>query len=729
MNIKNLFFCALFFNLGLSLMAFLNFSLIFFCLCGLGFSFGLFVIFKKKFKIKFFFCWFLSFCFGVAWFVFYDKNFRVEALKFNGLDIDVCAQVVDVKKFDSGSESYTFKISEVEQNKLHVPFYVNVNSGRKFKFYFGDCVSAKLRCYARTSSNLNFGFNKSKAKNIYLNGKVLELFDVCEGRGFFIDFANARLELLNAIDRALDEPTNFLVSAIFLGQVSRKIPYNLQRSFGRCGLAHIFAVSGLHISILFSCIFYFLKRLKLSNKIAIIFLTLFLVCYNILLGFCVSAIRASLMNLAYLLGNIFKKKISTIKLLCFSATIILVVWPSAIFSYSFILSFASCLGIALFFKPISQFISNKFLWFSGCKKMMVDLFALSISSIVFSSIFLALFFGQISLIAPVVNLIVMPFMPIILIFSGCLVLSSFFDLNYFLNFFACCCEGIFFEIVSLVNFFAYLPFCCVPMRYFIAPFIVIGLVAFLTFVFFYAKSLLFSRLVAYFCAFIILIPTIVNYLISFKASCVSLVGNGLGFSVVISSLNKIIVLCSGQGTGGEKSLCQFLDSKGISQIDFLIMLPKNYNEINYDVSTIVDCFKTFCVMMPKSIKNSNLVKSLLEKGTYVILEEQARFENFPVCVEFVESFKKGSFNSYINIGGLDFSYCHSAQEFLQMQKLKFANVFIVDDVSDKLQGFNNCGFVISLKRGGMKQAGVTNVNVDEVTEFVIHGSYIKKGVL
>lgn len=723
----NVFFRLLLaFNLGFVLTAFCGLGLIFFVACCVLFLICLLVFVTKKQSFRFLFLLSLAFVLGFGIFLVHDFNFRVRALDFDGADnANVCATVVDVKKnFDDYDEAYVLKIEQINGKKFIWPIYVNVYGNKGLRFAYGDKIEAKMNLVLKQNVN-KYIFSSSRAKNIYLNGKILKLVKFRAGEGFFVNFFKVRNSLISAIDFAVKEPANFLASSIFLGQCSG-LPYELKRAFNCCGLSHIFAVSGLHISILFAALLCCLNFLKVPNKAVVLILFLFLFCYNVLLGFCVSAIRASLMNFAYFIGVLLKKKLSSVHLLCFAAIIILVFMPGSVYSSTFVLSFSTCFGILIFFKPISFAIKRKLIVFSGWPKLVIDLFSISVSSMVFSSFFIVLFFGKISLLAPFINLLVIPFVPFILIFSGLTAVSGFLGFTTLSCFFGYFCEGIFFELVFLINFFKKFPLCFIPTRYFFVPIVILGLLFFLVFVMLYARNLLFSRVVSVFCSLIVCLPVLNNFVILNDASSVSLIGNSLGFSTVISSSGKVVVINCG-GLDCEKHLCDFLDSRGIKRIDFLIFLSSDNSNMGCDLQTIVNCVEVFCVMVPRDVKFEVLAGTFLKQNTNLIFVEQAHFVNFPITIDFVNSNSvKNGFNCHVNLGGLSYIYCLNKLEFLQMQKLRFSNVAIVDDEIEEFDENLNCGFLISTKNSSLNCRNFCSVASNEISDFLIYGSFIKK---
>ena len=149
---------------------------------------------------------------------------------------------------------------------------------------------------------------------------------------------------------------------------------------------HLFAVSGLHVGILYmiSC---FLLRSCMANKILIVVVSLAIVyCYVILVGSTDSAIRSFIMISIWQSTSIFNKKRNSLSALLWAALILLVVDHTKINSLGFQLSFTVVTSLIFSFHKITQkknywlydFIKNSiiisFSSFCGSSLLIIDSF-------------------------------------------------------------------------------------------------------------------------------------------------------------------------------------------------------------------------------------------------------------------------------------------------------------------------------------------------------------------
>ena len=131
---------------------------------------------------------------------------------------------------------------------------------------------------------------------------------------------------------------------------SSQIDEDVISSFRTTGIAHLLAVSGLHVSIIAMMISFLLGLLKLPKgaNFAVMSVLLFAYCY--LCSFSVSVVRASLMSLLYLYLMARGKCYDRLSALAFSICVILIINPLKLFNVSFILSFVAVYAITLLTK-------------------------------------------------------------------------------------------------------------------------------------------------------------------------------------------------------------------------------------------------------------------------------------------------------------------------------------------------------------------------------------------
>ena len=201
--------------------------------------------------------------------------------------------------------------------------------------------------------------------------------------------------------------------ALLLGD-TEGLPFSVKWDLRISGISHLVAVSGLHVSVL--CML--LGFLTLQNKwlTAILGLPL-LVFFGAVTGFSPSVFRACIMMLLLLGARLLNRRYDPLTELSCAVSLMLLLNPLTVRSVSFQLSVSSVLGIFLFYKwckyqvllrirPQTGRRETLRLWFSGSV-------AISCASLAFVTPLAALYFGSVSLIAPLTNLLVVFLVPVI----------------------------------------------------------------------------------------------------------------------------------------------------------------------------------------------------------------------------------------------------------------------------------------------------------------------------
>ena len=159
-----------------------------------------------------------------------------------------------------------------------------------------------------------------------------------------------------AIDAGMDKTPAAVTKGVLLGDTTG-IESGLYNNIRYGGIAHIFAVSGLHVGSLFAFCILLTKKTGLRRAptvVQFLFTACVLFIYAGICAFTASVVRASIMCLVGYLCKCLLLKSDFLESLGISAIVIMFFNPSALFTIGFQLSFAACFGIAFLVKPIGQ---------------------------------------------------------------------------------------------------------------------------------------------------------------------------------------------------------------------------------------------------------------------------------------------------------------------------------------------------------------------------------------
>ncbi|MEW6189354.1 MAG: DNA internalization-related competence protein ComEC/Rec2 [Actinomycetota bacterium] len=192
-----------------------------------------------------------------------------------------------------------------------------------------------------------------------------------------------------------------LLTGLLLGDRSR-ISGIIEDDFRKAGVMHVLAVSGLHLGMI-ATIAYLLSSILRLNPIARSALIAFFMLFYVLLTSCrPSVLRASIMIAVGLLGWLLGREKNLLSAISVAALILLIYNPFLLYDVAFQLSFAAALAIIL----IAPILNSKLVGLFP--RRVSELLSLSIAAQVGVAPILVYYFNELSLVAVVSNLFVVP---------------------------------------------------------------------------------------------------------------------------------------------------------------------------------------------------------------------------------------------------------------------------------------------------------------------------------
>ena len=198
-----------------------------------------------------------------------------------------------------------------------------------------------------------------------------------------------------------------IAAALLLGDKSF-ISSEFTDNFRYSGVSHIFAVSGMHLTLWSALIFIVLKKRAKTKFVPNLVASLFVVFYIALTGFSPSVIRAGIMLLCVYLARIIRRSSDTLNSLGIATTLILLHNPLMAGNVSFLLSLFATVAICFSSSGITSditpynfedhYVKGKFKSITGniLTTLTVLFFTIPVSGF---------FFGCVSLVSPISNLL------------------------------------------------------------------------------------------------------------------------------------------------------------------------------------------------------------------------------------------------------------------------------------------------------------------------------------
>lgn len=354
---------------------------------------------------------------GVLWFLTYQGLYLSPAASLDGKEYEITATATDFS-YDTTYGTAVDAVTELDGKPYLLRLYIN----EKKEIRPGDAISGVFRLRITVPGGLEEATYHS-GKGVFLLGYQVGNYTIreCASAGAMIYPAYLRQHIREILKSAFSQDLYPFALALLLGD-GTELRYETDTDFQISGIRHIIAVSGLHISILYSLLSAItFKKRYLTAIVALPVLVLF----ASLAGFTPSVCRSCIMVGLMILAQLFNKEYDPPTSLGFACLVMLLCNPMTITSVSFQLSCGCVAGILLFSQRIQNWILSKFGEVKGksLRARMIRWFAGSVSvtlgAMSLTTPLSAYYFGTVSLVGILTNLLTL--WVVNLIFNGIVV--------------------------------------------------------------------------------------------------------------------------------------------------------------------------------------------------------------------------------------------------------------------------------------------------------------------
>lgn len=301
----------------------------------------------------------------------------------------------------------TIRVISAREN---IPMHgrVLVRTGLYPEYQYGD--ELKITCSLRTPERFeDFAYDAYLARyDIYSLCSLARIVKTGEGKGNSILSAilSAKQTFVNHLSQVVPEPEASFLNGLVLG-AKRSLPAALTEAFQITGTSHLVALSGFNITIIGVFIDSCAKVMGIGRYkrfwVSIIGIAFFI----LMTGAQASVVRAGIMGSLALLARRVGRLSRVTNALVLAAALMVAVNPKIlIFDAGFQLSFLATLGL-IYLSPSFEKVFARLPNTCEIRATLVATFA----AMTMTLPFIAVQFGRISLIAPLVNLIVVPLVP------------------------------------------------------------------------------------------------------------------------------------------------------------------------------------------------------------------------------------------------------------------------------------------------------------------------------
>ncbi|MFH1651512.1 MAG: DNA internalization-related competence protein ComEC/Rec2 [Chloroflexota bacterium] len=220
----------------------------------------------------------------------------------------------------------------------------------------------------------------------------------------------------------IPEPEAALAQGIILG-IRGNIPESVREDFARSGIAHLLAISGLHLGIIAGMalslgLWLFGRRRHYYFWLAIGITWL----YALLTGMNPPVVRAAIMVSLFLSADALGRQRSALIALLFTAAVMAGISPYILRDVSFQLSFLAMAGLVLLFPPLQALarravsaVADSDGGLSATLKFLADSLSVTLAAVLAVAPVVGYYFGSISLVSPLTTLLALPALPAVIV--------------------------------------------------------------------------------------------------------------------------------------------------------------------------------------------------------------------------------------------------------------------------------------------------------------------------
>lgn len=476
-------------------------------------------------------------------------NFIILKSEYKDSDKNLYGTVIDYKK---SKDKTTIWVKGKE--KVLVNYYSDINvSYGDYIYVYGVFKKPKengnfnLFNYKRylLSNKINYVVTASKIAIIKKNDNV-----------FYI----LKNNLLKRIESA-NKSKGYILA--FLYADKSLIEKDVYTKYQKIGVSHLFAVSGMHVSLISIVLLKLLNKIKERKRYIIV--SIFLSIYLFLTNFTMSMVRATFQFILFFINKSFKLNIDNSNLVILLFSILVIINPFNIYNIGFLFSFI----ISFTLIRCSKLIKGKFI-IKSLKTSLISFF--SSMPVLINNFF------EVNFLGIILNIIYIPFVSYIL-FPLSLVTVLFPSLDNILYMFISHFE----KITDFFSNIKFLSFSICKMNIFLI------IMYYLIFIYILKrkKKLIYKIIIVIISlTFLINNGRIVN-------NEVSILDVGQGDSSLIRLKNKNILIDTGGNINYDISkniLIPYFKSVGIKKIDYLVLTHGDYDHMGEAIN-LVENFK------------------------------------------------------------------------------------------------------------------------------------------
>lgn len=280
----------------------------------------------------------------------------------NGKEITVTGRIYKKEKVrQTGGQSFVIYLTDLSDAKPSASKLICYLKSGQEQPRIGSRVklSGKVKAFEKASDPGQFdSYSYYQISGIsYRLNQAIILEQSNEYRFFQENLYQLRCYFAGILAENLGEKEAALMQTMLLGEKS-DLDKELKALYQRNGIAHILAISGLHISMLGMGLYKLLRRLGAGMKASAFAAVFLMLSYGTMTGFSVSVVRAILMFCIRMLAVWTERTYDMLTAVALSAVLILLEQPLYFYHSGFVFSFGCAAGIALVLPALTKECKN-----------------------------------------------------------------------------------------------------------------------------------------------------------------------------------------------------------------------------------------------------------------------------------------------------------------------------------------------------------------------------------
>ena len=270
--------------------------------------------------------------------------------------------------------------------------------------------------------------------------------------------------LIDGIESVLIEPQAGLGEGLLLG-VKQALGEELESAFRKTGIIHIVVLSGYNVMLVVAFVMFVLTYV-LPRRARFLFGIASIAAFALIVGLSATVVRASVMAGLLLIAQAYGRTYDILRALLLAGVVMIFINPFLLlYDIGFQFSFMATLGLVLIAPKFESMLAERFHKI-GFKEFFVATVATQIAVLPL----LLYYIGEVSLIAVVVNVLVLPVVAPAMLATFLAGVIALFSVTLATPF-AFVAHGVLTYIISVATYFATIPFASVTVTSFTLPWV------------------------------------------------------------------------------------------------------------------------------------------------------------------------------------------------------------------------------------------------------------------